>query len=141
MTLISQCDSIVFAVAQRRLESESLCNSEDLVYSIFGWNNSKEFNFHNEKSSWHDTECVIRFYLLSRLRDCTTKSNLVSFENDEIKWKKFLTISKRCCKIHIAVAKSDKKQSAKAKSFLLVRKQEIKKISKILFFERFQKIK
>ena len=88
MTLISQCDSIVFAVAQRRLESESLCNSEDLVYSIFGWNNSKELNFHNEKSSWHDTECVIRFYLLSRLRDCTTKkSNLVSFENDEIKWK------------------------------------------------------
>ena len=42
---------IVFAVAQRRLESESLCNSEDLVYSIFGWNNSKELNFHNEKSS------------------------------------------------------------------------------------------
>ena len=141
MTLISQCDSIVFAVAQRRLESESLCNSEDLVYSIFGWNNSKELNFHNEKSSWHDTECVIRFYLLSWLRDCTTKSNLVSFENDEIKWKKFLTISKRCCKIHIAVAKSDKKQSVKAKSFLLVRKQEIKKISKILFFERLQKIK
>ena len=141
MTLISQCDSIVFAVAQRRLESESLCNSEDLVYSIFGWNNSKEFNFHNEKSSWHDTECVIRFYLLSRLRNCTMKSNLVSFESDEIKWKKFLTMSKRCCKIHIAVAKSDKKQSVKAKSFLLVRKQEIKKISKILFFERFQKIK
>lgn len=141
MTLISQCDSIVFAVAQRRLESESLCNSEDLVYSIFGWNNSKKLNFHNEKSSWHDTECVIRFYLLSQLRDCTTKSNLVSFENDEIKWKKFLTISKRCCKIHIAVAKSDKKQSVKAWGFLLVRKQEIKKISKILFFERLQKIK
>lgn len=28
--------------------------------------------------------------------------------------KKFLTMSKRCCKIHIAVAKSDKKQSVKA---------------------------
>ncbi|RHP21072.1 hypothetical protein DWZ63_15280 [Clostridium sp. AF34-13] len=55
--------------------------------------------------------------------------------------KKFLTISKRCCKIHIAVAKSDKKQNVKAKSFLLVRKQEIKKISKVLFFERLQKIK
>ena len=67
-----------------------------------------------KKSSWHGAEYVIRFYLLLRLRDCATKSNLVSFENDEIKWKKFLTISKRCCKIHIAVAKSDKKQSAKA---------------------------
>ena len=33
--------------------------------------------------------------------------------------KKFLTISKRCCKIHIAVAKSDKKQSVKAKKFLI----------------------
>ena len=50
-------------------------------------------------------------------------------------------MSKRCCKIYIAVAKSDKKQSVKAKSFLLVRKQEIKKISKILFFGRLQKIK
>lgn len=94
-----------------------------------------------KKSSWHDAEYVIKFYPLSWLRDCTTKSNLVSFENDEIKWKKFLTMSERCCKIYIAVAKSDKKQSVKAKSFLLVRKQEIKKISKILFFERFQKIK
>ena len=33
--------------------------------------------------------------------------------------KKFLTISKRCCKIYIAVAKSDKKQSVKAKKFLI----------------------
>ena len=33
--------------------------------------------------------------------------------------KKFLTMSKRCCKIHIAVAKSDKKQSVKAKKFLI----------------------
>ena len=139
MTLISQCDSIVFAVAQRRLESESLCNSEDLVYSILGWNNSKELNFHNEKSSWHDTECVIRFYLLSRLRNCTMKSNLVSFESDEIKWKKFLTMSKRCCKIYIAVAKAIRNKTWKHKVSCWCESRKSKRFPRFYFLKDFKK--
>ena len=48
-------------------------------------------------------------------------------------------MSKRCCKINIAVAQIGERMKLESKGFLKMRKQEILKVSKFYFLKSFKK--